>query len=82
MQLWVHGNTAYLVSAKVCIRISSYLFLSDTPEKPLQLKPTHNAAVHVKSRSLIHAVASDSEAECGALFHHAQLALPIKVILQ
>ena len=41
----------------------------------------HNTAVHAKCRLLKHVVASAAEAECGALFHNAQLVVPIKIIL-
>ena len=81
MQLWVHGDEAYLVVSKACIRIAVYLFLSDTPENPLQLKPTHNAYVHIECRLLKHVVTSAVEEEYGALFHNAQLLVPIKITL-
>ena len=81
MQLWVHGDAAYLIAKKSRSQIAGYFFLSNTPENPLQLKPTHNAYVHIECRLLKHVVASAIEVECGALFHNSQLAVPIKIIL-
>ena len=34
MQLWLHGDAAYVVAAKSRSRIDGYLFLLDTPEHP------------------------------------------------
>ena len=81
MQLWVHGDEAYLVAAKPCIRISVYLFLSDTPENPLQLKSTHDESIYVECRLLKHVVVSATEAACEALFNKVKLSVPIKSIL-
>ena len=81
MQLWVHGDEAYLVVSKACIQIAVYLFLSETPGKPLQLKSTHDASIYVKCWIMEHIVVSAAEAECGALFHKVKLAVPIKITL-
>ena len=62
MQLLVHGDSAYPVAEKVLSRIAGYLFLSDTPENPLQLKPNHNADVHVECQFMKHVAASAAEA--------------------
>ena len=80
--MWVHGDAAYLVAAKAHSRVAGYFFLSESPDDPLQMKPMHNAAIHVECRILKHVVASAAEVECGALFHNAQLLVPIKVILK
>jgi hypothetical protein len=82
MQLWVHGDAAYLVAAKARSRIAGYFFLSDVPKKPLQPHPNHNAAIHVECRLLKHVVASAAESETGALFHNGQLAIPLVVTLE
>ena len=80
--MWVHGDAAYIVASKSRSSIAIYFFLSESPDDPLQMKPMHNASVHAEFRILKHAVASAAEAECGALFHNAQLLVPIKVTLE
>ena len=82
MQLLIHVDSTYPVAAKVRSRIAGYLFFSDTPENPLQFKPKHNVDVHIKSQFMKHVAASAAEAACGALFHNAQLLVPIKITLE
>ena len=82
MQLWVHGDSAYLVAEKSHSRIDEYFSLSDTSENPLQMKPAHNAAAHIECQLLKHVVASATEEERGALFNNSQLAVPIKITLE
>ena len=82
MILWLYGDSAYLVVDEVRIHIAGYFFLSESPDDPLQMKHMHNSEVYVEFRILKHVVASAEEVECGALFYNAQLALPIKVILE
>ena len=80
--MWVHGDAAYLVAAKARSRVAGYFFLSESPDDPLQMKHMHNSEVYVEFRILKHVVASAEEVECGALFHNAQLLVPIKVTLK
>ena len=62
IQLSVHGDAAYIVAAKSRSSIAIYFFPSESPDDPLQMKPMHNASVHVEFRILKHAVSSAEEA--------------------
>ena len=82
IQLWLHGDTTSVLSEKARSQIDGYLFLYDNPETPIQLKPSHNIAVHIECQLLKHVIDRASEAKCSAIFHNAQLAVPIKITLE
>ena len=67
---------------KACSRIAVYYFLSDKPPPPpIRPKPTANGPILVECKTLRHVVASAVEAECGGIFHNAQVAIPLQQVL-
>eukprot|EP00957_Ditylum_brightwellii_P039641 2998866-Ditylum_brightwellii.AAC.1 len=82
MQLCVDSNAAYLVmpGAKSCF--SGYFYLASKPHSLNYNIALHNAPILVECCALKNAICSATEAECGGLFHNAQLAVMICAILQ
>ena len=79
MQLHVDTDAAYLVLPKACSWAAGFFYLTNKPTtKP---HPTINEAVLIECTFLCHVVSSAAEAECGALFHNARQALPIRNLL-
>jgi hypothetical protein len=79
MELNIETDAAYLVMPKARSRIAGYYFLGNKPSS--RPHPHLNGAILVECKTLKHVVASAAEAECGGVFHNAQMALPIRVIL-
>ena len=80
MVLHIDSDAAYLVAPKARSRVAGYFHLADHPSKTKQ--PTLNAAIHVECKTLRHVVSSAAEAEIGGVYHNAQAAIPIRIILQ
>ena len=80
MVLHIDSDAAYLVAPKARSRVAGYFHLANHPNNPA--KTTPNGAVHVECKTLRHVVSSAAEAETAGVFHNAQTALPIRVILQ
>ena len=80
MILNVDSNTAYLVAPKARSCVASYYQLTANPTKTPH--PTINGAILVECKTLRHVVSSAAEAETAAIFHNAQQAVPIRIILQ
>ena len=70
---------AYLALPKARSRAAGFFYLHNKPTtKP---HPTVKGAILVKCTTLYHVVSSRTEAEVGALFHNARVALPIQRLL-
>ena len=80
MVLHIDSDAAYLVAPKARSRVAGYFHLSDHPSKTQH--PTLNGAIHVECKTLRHVVSSAAEAETGGVYHNAQTAIPIRIILQ
>ena len=80
MVLHVDSDAAYLVMPQAKSRIAGYYHLSDHPQKTPH--PTINGAILVECRALKHVVSSSAEAETAGVFHNAQIAIPIRHILE
>ena len=77
MQLHVDSDAAYLVAPKARSRIAGYFSLESH-----QPNPTPHGPILVECRTLRHVVASSAEAEIAGIFHNAQIAIPIRYMLQ
>ena len=75
MNLHIESDAAYLVLPNARSRIAGY-FNFPTPLTKL------NGAILVECRGLKHVVASAAEAEMAGVFHNAQIAIPIRRILE
>ena len=80
MVLHIDSDAAYLVALKAKSRIAGFYYLSNHPTKTDT--PTLNGAIHVECKTLRHVVASAAEAETAGIFHNAQVAIPIRRILE
>ena len=80
MVLHIDSDAAYLVAPKARSRVAGYFHLSNHPNN--KSKNTLNGAVHVECKTLRHVVSSAAEAETAGVFHNAQRAIPIRVVLQ
>jgi hypothetical protein len=80
MVLHIDSGAAYLVASKARSRVGGYFHLSDHPSKTKQ--PRLNGAKHVECKTLRHVVSSAAEAETGGVYHNAQTAIPIRIILE
>ena len=80
MVLHVDSDAAYLVAPKARSRVAGYFHLANHPTN--KNKPKLNGAVHVECKTLRHVVSSAAEAETAGVFHNAQMALPIRIVLQ
>ena len=79
MILHIDSDAAYLVLPKARSRAAGFFYFQNKPtSKP---HPTVNGAVLVECTTLRHVVSSAAEAEVGALFHNARVALPIRQLL-
>jgi hypothetical protein len=61
-------------------RIAGYYYLGNHPSTGPH--PELNGTILIECKTLKHVVASAAEAETGGIFHNAQMALPIRVILE
>ena len=80
MILWVDSDAAYLVMPNAKSRISGYFQLINHPDEGLN--PTINGPILVECKTLKHVVSSAAEAETAGVFHNAQIAIPIRYILE
>jgi len=80
MVLHIDSDAAYLVAPKARSRVAGYFYLSDNPSKTS--KPIFNGAIHVECKTLRHVVSSAAEAETAGVYHNAQVAIPIRIVLQ
>ena len=80
MVLTIDSDAAYLVLPNARSRIAGYFQLNDDP---IRVKhPDINGAILVECKALRHVVSSAAEAETAGVFHNAQVAIPIRYILQ
>jgi len=79
MVLHVDSDAAYLVLPNAKSRVAGYFYLSDHPDK--DISPTLNGAILVECKGIKHVLSSSAEAETAGLFHNAQIAIPIRYIL-
>ena len=79
MILNVDSDAAYLVAPKARSRIAGYFQLNTQP-KP-EYSQEINGAIMVNCTTLRHVVSSAAEAETAGVYHNAQLALPIRILL-
>ena len=82
MQLAVDSDAAYLVAPGAKSRYAGHFYLESKPHKTNYNKAPHNGAVHTECKLLRNIVCSAAEAECGGLFHNAQVALGIRRTLE
>ena len=80
MVLHIDSDAAYLVAPKARSRVAGYFQMGNHPNN--KTKTTLNGAIHVECKTLRHVVSSAAEAETAGVFHNAQMALPIRVVLQ
>jgi hypothetical protein len=79
MILQIETDAAYLVMPKARSRIAGHFSMGNhLHTKP---HPKLNGAVLIECKTLKHVVASAAEAEIGGIFHNAQMAIPIRTIL-
>ena len=80
MILRVDSDTAYLVMPNAKSRIAGYFQLNHHPHRVPH--PSINGAILVECKALKHVVSSAAEAETAGIFHNAQVAVPIRYILE
>ena len=79
MVLHVDSDAAYLVLPNTKSRVTRYFYLSDHPD--CDISPILNGAILVECKGIKHIISLLAEAETAGLFHNAQIALPIRYIL-
>ena len=79
MVLHIDSDAAYLVLSNTKSRIAGYFYLLDHLSQ--EISPLLNGAILVECKGIKHVVSSSAEAETAGLFHNAQMALPIRYIL-
>ena len=77
MTLSINSDAAYLVQPQARSRIAGYFNLP-----PVQQLQTPNGPLLVECKTLRHVVASSAEAEIAGVFHNAQMAIPIRYMLE
>ena len=82
MQLAVDSDASYLVAPGAKSRYAGHFYLEANPHPANYNKAPNNAAIHTECRTLRNVVCSAAEAECGGLFHNAQVAVSIRRILE
>ena len=60
-------------------RVAGYFYLSDYPDR--DISPILNGAILVEYKGIKYIVLSSAEGEIAGLFYNAQIALPIRYIL-
>ena len=78
MQLVIDSDAAYLVEPQARSRIAGY-FQMNTGNLDTTFT---NGAIHIECKTLRHVVASLAEAETAGVFHNAQIAVPIRYVLE
>ena len=78
--LQIDSNVVYLVMLNARSRIAGYFQLNDNLKRVPQ--PMINGAVIFKCKMLKHVVSSVAEAERAGVFYNAQIAIPIRYILE
>ena len=74
MVLSIDSDAAYLVEPQARSRVAGYFQLNSQPRFV-------NGALLIECKTLRHVVASSAEAETAGLFHNAQVAIPIRYML-
>ena len=80
MILNIDTDAAYLVLPKARSRLAGYFYMGHHKGKKSPFTPL-NGAILVECKTILHVVASAAEAETAGLFHNAQIAIPIRNIL-
>ena len=80
MVLMVDSDAAYLVMPNAKSRIAGYFQLNHHPKRIPH--PDVNGAILVECKALKHVVSSAAEAETAGVFHNAQIAIPIRYMLE
>ena len=80
MVLTIDSDAAYLVLPNARSRIAGYFQLNDNPQRVSH--PDVNGAILIECKALRHVVSSAAEAETAGVFHNAQVAIPIRHILE
>ena len=78
MILNIDSDAAYLVEPQARSRIAGYFQLNSSKRS----NPYINGAILIECKTLRHVVASSAEAETAGLFHNAQIAVPIRYMLE
>ena len=80
MVLNIDSDSVYLVAPKARSRVAGYFHFASTPNfiETSRL----NGAILVECKTLRHVVSSAAEAEIGGIFHNAQVAIPIRRLLE
>ena len=81
MILNIETDAAYLVLPKARSRLAGYFYMGHHKGKKSPFTPL-NGAIIVECKTILHVVASAAEAETAGLFHNAQIAVPIRHILE
>ena len=79
MALHADSDAAYLVLPNANSQVAGYFYLSDHPNK--DISPTLSGAILVECKGIKHVLSSSAEAETASLFHNAQIAIPMRHIL-
>ena len=80
MILNVDSDAAYLVAPKARSRVAGFFHLLSHPTTTPH--PSINGAILVECKTLCHVVSSAVKAETAALYHNAQMAVPLGTILE
>ena len=80
MILNIDTDAAYLVLPKARSRLAGYFYMGHHKGKQSPFTAL-NGAILVECKTILHVVASAAEAETAGLFHNAQMAIPIRNIL-
>ena len=75
MLLAIDSDAAYLVAPQARSRVAGYFQLNSLPD-------TVNGALLVECKTLRHVVASSAEAETACIFYNAQVAVPLRYMLE
>ena len=78
--LLVDSNTVYLILSKAKSRVVGYFYLSDNLAK--YIEPMLNTSVLVLYKTIHHIVSLVAKVKIVGVFLNAQLALPIRYILE
>ena len=79
MCLHVDTDAAYLVLPRAKSRLAGHFFLSDHPDVTRTITP--NSPILTECKMIRTVVTSATEAETHGIFHNAQMALPIRYLL-
>ena len=75
MVLFIDSDAAYLVEPRARSRVAGYFQLNSLPHFV-------NGALLIEYKTLRHVVKFSTEAETAGLFHNAQVAVPIRFMLE